>query len=41
MDAQTPLFGMTLGELESCVASHGLPGYTARQIADWLYHKEN
>jgi 23S rRNA (adenine2503-C2)-methyltransferase len=40
MDAQTPLFGMTLGELESCVASYGLPGYTARQIADWLYHKE-
>ncbi|MBT3295313.1 MAG: 23S rRNA (adenine(2503)-C(2))-methyltransferase RlmN [Verrucomicrobia bacterium] len=40
MDTQTPLFGMTLGELQTCVAAYGLPGYTARQIADWLYSKK-
>jgi len=39
MQTQTPLFGMTLSELQTVVAAHGLPAYTARQIADWLYHK--
>jgi 23S rRNA (adenine2503-C2)-methyltransferase len=39
MQTKTPLFGMTLTELQACVATHGLPSYTASQIADWLYHK--
>ncbi len=34
------LFGKTLGELETVVKRLSLPGYSARQIADWLYRKE-
>jgi len=33
------LLGMTLGELEGVAREQGLPGYTARQLADWLYRK--
>ncbi len=36
---KTPLFGMTLAELQSATADLGLPKFTARQIADWLYKK--
>lgn len=32
-----PLFGKTLAELENLVAEAGMPGYTARQLAGWLY----
>lgn len=34
------LFGKTLNELISVSKRLGLPGFTARQIADWLYKKE-
>jgi len=34
------LFGKTLNELLQVVKELGLPGFTARQIADWLYKKE-
>jgi 23S rRNA (adenine2503-C2)-methyltransferase len=33
------LFGLTLNELISVTKKMGLPGFTARQIADWLYKK--
>ena len=33
------LMGMTLAELQQVVAEVGLPGYTAKQMADWLYKK--
>lgn len=34
-----PLFGKTLNELQILVAELGLPKFTAKQIADWLYKK--
>lgn len=34
------LFGKTLNELIEVSKKLGLPGFTARQIADWLYKKE-
>jgi len=34
------LFGKTLDELVAVTRRLQLPGYTARQIADWLYKKE-
>ncbi len=34
------LFGKTLQELHRVTESHGLPGFTAWQIAEWLYKKE-
>lgn len=34
------LYGKTLNELLEVSKSINLPGYTARQIADWLYKKE-
>ncbi|HSV87439.1 MAG TPA: 23S rRNA (adenine(2503)-C(2))-methyltransferase RlmN [Bacteroidales bacterium] len=34
------LFGMTLPQLEVISDSLNLPGFTARQIADWLYRKD-
>jgi len=34
------LFGKTLTELQGVAAELGLPKFTARQIADWLYKKE-
>ena len=33
------LFGLTLNELISVSKEMGLPGFTARQMADWLYKK--
>lgn len=33
------LYGRTLDELKQVVASLSLPGFTAKQIADWLYKK--
>ena len=33
------LMGMTLAELQQVAAQVGLPGYTAKQMADWLYKK--
>jgi len=34
------LFGKTLNELISITRSLGMPGFSAKQIADWLYRKE-
>jgi 23S rRNA (adenine2503-C2)-methyltransferase len=34
------LYGKTLNELITVTKRLGLPGFTARQIADWLYKKE-
>ncbi len=33
------LLGMTLSELQNVAAAHGLPKFTAKQIADWIYVK--
>jgi 23S rRNA (adenine2503-C2)-methyltransferase len=38
--ALPPLLGMHITELEEKVKILGLPAYTARQIADWLYKKD-
>lgn len=35
-----PLFGKTLPELKEIVTNLGFPGFTASQIADWLYKKD-
>ncbi len=40
MDEKAPLFGKTLSELQTLTAGYGLPKFTAKQIADWLYKKE-
>ena len=34
------LYGKTLSELVAVVKRVGLPGYSSKQIADWLYKKE-
>lgn len=34
------LFGKTLAQLQELVKDLGLPGYTAKQIAEWLYKKD-
>lgn len=34
-----PLAGKTLEELKAIVAELGMPGFTAKQIAEWLYKK--
>lgn len=34
------LLGKNLEELKALVAELGLPGFTARQIAQWLYVKK-
>ncbi|MEZ5104268.1 MAG: 23S rRNA (adenine(2503)-C(2))-methyltransferase RlmN [Draconibacterium sp.] len=36
---EAKLFGKTLTELQELVVELGLPKFTARQIADWLYKK--
>ena len=35
-----PLLGMTLADLKQAVGELGLPAYSARQIADWVYAKK-
>lgn len=35
-----PLSGMTLSELQNATKNLGMPGFTARQIASWLYDKK-
>ncbi len=40
MNTKTPLFGKTLDELRAVAAELGLPKFAAKQMADWLYHKE-
>ena len=39
MAEKKKLMGMTLAELQQVAAEVGLPGYTAKQMADWLYKK--
>jgi 23S rRNA (adenine2503-C2)-methyltransferase len=34
------LYGKTLSELQELCANHNLPGFTAKQLAQWLYQKE-
>ena len=38
--SKEPLFGKTLNELTQVTADLGMPKFTARQIADWLYKKQ-
>ena len=37
---KTALLGMTLAELEALCNAQGLPRFTAKQMADWLYKKK-
>lgn len=39
MDTRDRLYGKTLNELVAVAKQAGMPGYSARQIADWLYRK--
>lgn len=40
MEEKKPLLGLTLEELKAVAAETGMPGYAARQMADWLYRKQ-
>jgi 23S rRNA (adenine2503-C2)-methyltransferase len=40
MGNKETLFGRTLDELRELVVKHGLPAFTSKQIADWLYKKD-
>lgn len=40
MDMKERLLGKNLDELKKLVAEEGLPGFTAKQIAQWLYVKK-
>ena len=40
MSEKRRLLGMTLEELKGVASEAGLPGYAAKQIADWLYKKK-
>lgn len=40
MAEKDTLFGKTLTELQEVVTSEGLPKFTAKQVADWLYKKD-
>lgn len=39
MENLKPLFGMTLAQLQDEVLALGMPKFTAKQLADWLYKK--
>ena len=39
-DIKSPLLGKTLNELQSVVFDLGMPKFTAKQIASWLYEKK-
>ncbi|WP_294453014.1 23S rRNA (adenine(2503)-C(2))-methyltransferase RlmN [uncultured Bacteroides sp.] len=39
-DIKSPLLGKTLYELQSMVLDLGMPKFTAKQIASWLYEKK-
>lgn len=38
--AKKKLFGLTLNELQHIVSSLGMPGFSAKQIASWMYVKK-
>lgn len=40
MSEKRRLLGMTLDELKGVASEVGLPGYAAKQMADWLYKKK-
>jgi 23S rRNA (adenine2503-C2)-methyltransferase len=40
MNKKRQLLGMTLQELSAVASEAGLPAYSAKQIADWLYKKK-
>ena len=40
MNTKASLIGKTIGELQSLVASSGMPSFTAKQIASWIYQKK-
>lgn len=40
MMQKLPLLGMTLPELQELVKQLGMPGFTAKQLASWLYDKK-
>lgn len=40
MNEKESLFGKTLDELRTLAVELGLPGFAAKQMADWLYRKE-
>ena len=41
MSEKRRLLGMTLDELKRVAFEAGLPGYAAKQMADWLYKKKS
>ena len=41
MNEKRRLLGMTLDELKGVAFEAGLPGYAAKQMADWLYQKKS
>lgn len=40
LEGKKPLYGLTLSEIAIIVKEEGLPGYTAKQISEWLYKKD-
>lgn len=40
METKTPLFGKTLEELTALAVELGLPKFTGKQLAEWLYQKD-
>ncbi|MDP3912320.1 MAG: 23S rRNA (adenine(2503)-C(2))-methyltransferase RlmN [Bacteroidota bacterium] len=40
METKTPLFGKTLNELTALAIELGLPKFTGKQMAEWLYQKD-
>ena len=40
MNTKASLIGKTIEELQSLVVSSGMPSFTAKQIANWIYHKK-
>ena len=38
-DIKSPLLGKTLNELQSVVLDLGMPKFTAKQIASWLFER--
>ena len=38
-EVKKPLIGMTLPQLKEVVTELGMPGFSAGQIAKWLYEK--
>lgn len=39
MENKTPLFGLTLPQLQAVARENGLPAFVGKQMADWIYRK--